>query len=176
LLAYVLDVAATAVERGLIDGGHVVVGRDDDRAREMAHRSGLSAIINDTPELGLSSSLRLGLAVLDAQATDARDAAVIFLGDQPLVRLQVVEALIARWRNGGGRIIRPCYESRPQVPGHPVLLARSVWPAANQLHGDQGFGSLPHTPRFESETLTVTGDNPDVDTRADLLALEESSR
>lgn len=176
LLSYVLDVAEAALERDLIDGGHVVVGGDDDRARDLIHRSGLNAIINDTPELGLSGSLRLGLAALEARAAHERDAAVIFLGDQPLVRLEVVETLIARWRKGGAAIIRPRYQSRPEVPGHPVLLTRSLWPAVNQLQGDEGLGALLDSAPFETVTLNVPGDNPDIDTRADLLGLEESSR
>ncbi|HEU4682104.1 MAG TPA: nucleotidyltransferase family protein [Gemmatimonadales bacterium] len=176
LLSYVLDVAEAALERDLIDGGHVIVGGDDDRARDLIHCSGLNAIINDRPELGLSSSLRLGLAALEARAGHERDAAVIFLGDQPLVRLEVVETLIARWREGGAAVIRPRYQSRPQVPGHPVLLTRSVWPAVRQLQGDEGFGALLDSAPFETVTLSVPGDNPDIDTRADLLGLEESSR
>jgi molybdenum cofactor cytidylyltransferase len=174
LLSYVLDVAEAARERGLVDGGHVVVGGEDDEARDLVRHSGLNAIINDTPELGLSGSLRLGVAALEARAAHERDAAVVFLGDQPLVRLDVVERLIARWRQGGAAIIRPRYQDQPAVPGHPVLLTRSVWPAAEHLQGDEGFGSLLHSAAPEAVTLNVPGGNPDVDTRADLLGLEES--
>jgi molybdenum cofactor cytidylyltransferase len=176
LLAYVLDVAVAALEGGLLDGGHVVVAADDEQALRLSHRLGLSTIINHAPGLGLSNSVRLGLAALEAQAQDEQDAAVIFLGDQPLVRLQVVAALVARWRQGGAAIVRPRYQGRPEVPGHPVLLTRPVWPAVNQLQGDQGFGPLFDSASFETVTLSVPGENPDVDTQADLLGLEESSR
>ncbi len=176
LLAHVLDVAVAALEGGLLDGGHVVVGADDDQAQSLSHRLGLNTIINHAPGLGLSNSVRLGLATLEAQAHHEQEAALIFLGDQPLIRLEVVAALIARWREGGAAIIRPRYQSRPEVPGHPVLLTRSVWPAVNQLQGDQGFGSLLDSAPFETVILSVPGDNPDVDTQADLLRLEESSR
>jgi molybdenum cofactor cytidylyltransferase len=176
LLAHVLDVAGAALKGGLLNGGHVVVGAGDDRALSLSNRSGLNTIINDGPELGLSRSIRLGLAAIEAQAHDQQDAALIFLGDQPLVRLEVVAALVARWRQGGAAIIRPRYQSQPEVPGHPVLLTRPVWPAANELRGDDGLGSLLHSAPFETVTLSVAGDNPDVDTKADLLGLEESSQ
>jgi hypothetical protein len=46
---------------------------------------------------------------------------------------------------------------------------------AHQLRDDQGFNSLDSS-RFDTVTLDVRGDNPDIDTRADLLGLEGASR
>jgi CTP:molybdopterin cytidylyltransferase MocA len=99
---------------------------------------------------------------------------LVFLGDQPLVRIEVVEALIGRV--GSGSIVRPRYEARPDAPGHPVLLDRSIWARARQLEGDRGFSALLDSTPAETVTLDVKGDNPDVDTRADLNALEGFSR
>lgn len=183
LLSHVLDVVEVARKRGLLDGGHVVVAADDERALTLARASGLSTVINDTPELGLSHSVRLGLAALEARTNEECGAALVFLGDQPLVRIDVVEALVAAWRGpsepgtreaggGNGPIIRPRYEARPDVPGHPVLLARSIWARARQLEGDRGFSALLDSNSPDTVTLDVKGDNPDVDTRADLNALD----
>lgn len=175
LLSYVLDVVGAARQRGLIGGGHVVVGVGDDRAVALANAAGLESIINDGPELGLSHSLRLGLAAVQASSADP-GAALIFPADQPLVRIEVVEALVSRWREGGRDIIRPRYAARPKAPGHPALLTRGVWKAARRLQGDKGFASLLGSSSFQTVTIDVPGDNPDIDTRADLLGLEESSR
>jgi molybdenum cofactor cytidylyltransferase len=172
LLSYVLDVVEAAWKRGLLDGGHVVVAADDDRALTLARTRGLGTIINDAPELGLSHSVRLGLAALEARTIEEAGAALVFLGDQPLVRLDVVEALIARV--GSGPIVRPRYEADPDAPGHPVLLARSIWARARRLEGDRGFGALLGSNPREIVTIDVKGNNPDVDTRPDLNALEES--
>jgi molybdenum cofactor cytidylyltransferase len=174
-LYYVLDIVETAGKRGLLDGGHVVVGADDDRALALSHRAGLGVVINDAPEHGLSHSLRLGLAALEESDADRMEGVLLFLGDQPLVRLDVIEALVERWRSGSGDIVRPRYQARPEVPGHPVLLARSVWQMAHRLRDDQGFSALDSS-QFDTVTLDVPGDNPDIDTRADLLGLEEASR
>lgn len=166
LLAYPLAVVAAAGERGLIAGGRVVIAADDDASLELVREMKLEPVSNSAPELGLSHSLQLGL---DALRDTEAEAALILLGDQPLVRIEVVESLISSWHSGGGAIIRPRYEASPGIPGHPVLVARSMWPWIRQMKGDAGFASL----GSGGETLVdVTGQNPDVDTLGDLQALE----
>jgi len=168
LLAYPLALVAAARGRGLIGGGHVVIPAHDDASRRLVGDMRLQHILNSAPERGLSYSLQLGLAALEE--AEAPEAALVLLGDQPLVRLEVVEAIISAWHAGGEAIIRPRYEASPDVPGHPVLVARGVWPLIRELQGDAGLGSVPSRPR---ETLVdVTGHNPDVDTLRDLQALE----
>lgn len=175
LLSYVLDVVAAARKRGLLDGGHVVVAAGDDRGVTLARGAGLEPIINNAPELGLSHSLRLGFAALETRRPEPAQAALVFLGDQPLVRSDVVEALVTAWREGGGAVIRPRYADSPGTPGHPVLVARAIWTRAHALEGDQGLGAVLDSSPSETVTLDVKGDNPDVDTQRDLDALEESS-
>ena len=168
LLAYPLALVAAARGRGLIGGGHVVIPAHDDASRRLVGDMRLQHILNSAPERGLSYSLQLGLAALEE--AEAPEAALVLLGDQPLVRLEVVEAIISAWHAGGEAIIRPRYEASPDVPGHPVLVARSAWPLIRDLQGDAGFGSTRPRPR---ETLVdATGHNPDVDTLSDLQALE----
>jgi CTP:molybdopterin cytidylyltransferase MocA len=167
LLAYPLAVVAAGSEHGLIDGGHVVVRDDDDVSLGLVQAKKLAPVQNTAPDLGLSYSLQIGLDSL--QRTEAA-AALILLGDQPLVRLEVVEALISAWYSSAGPIIRPRYEANPKVPGHPVLVVRSAWPLIRDLKGDAGFGSLGS--RLRETLVDVTGDNPDVDTLTDLRSLQ----
>ena len=168
LLAYPLALVAAARERGLIGGGHIVIPANDEASCGLVRDLKLETVLNSAPERGLSYSLQLGLAALEE--ADGLEATLILLGDQPLVRLEVVEAIISAWYAGGEAIIRPRYEANPNVPGHPVLVARSVWPLIRELKGDAGFGSVELRTR---ETLVdVTGHNPDVDTLSDLQALE----
>ncbi|MGZ8392568.1 MAG: nucleotidyltransferase family protein [Gemmatimonadales bacterium] len=171
LLSCVVEVVQIARTRGLLDGGHIVIAADDERGLALAHAGGLDAIINHAPDQGLSHSLRLGLAALEA--SPLAEAALVFLGDQPLVRLGVVEALVGA---GGGRVVRPRYEGHPDTPGHPVLLPRAIWERARELEGDDGFRALLSSSLTETLALDVKGQNPDVDTRADLNELEGRSR
>lgn len=176
LLSHVVDVVVAARKRGLLDGGHVVVAAGDARGLALADAGGLGTIVNPAPDLGLSHSLQLGLAALEVHTIAEAGAVLVFLGDQPLVRLEVVEALVTAWRQGTGAVVRPRYEASPGTPGHPVLLARSLWGRAHRLEGDQGFGALFDSGTLEAVALDVKGDNPDVDTRADLKALDGLQR
>jgi CTP:molybdopterin cytidylyltransferase MocA len=173
LLAHVLDVVSAACKSGLVHGGHVIVAAEDQTSQDLCTRAGLEPIRNEAPGLGLSHSLQLGLGALEKMNDDPPAAAIIFLGDQPRVRLEIVEQLIAAYRRHPAAVIRPRYQQQPDVPGHPTLLDRSVWHLARGLEGDRGIGALLAGTSTEITMLDVPGDNPDVDTRADLLALDE---
>lgn len=178
LLSHVLDVVGAARKRRILKGGCAVVSAEDEDSRALVEKAGLEAVLNDAPSQGLSRSLQLGLAALERRTPGEPyvGAALVFLADQPLVRLGVVEGLVAAWRAGDAGIFRPRYAARPDTPGHPVLLNRSVWHLAQQLDGDHGFGGLAAHGSVRVVTLDVPGDNPDVDTPADLQALEEPAR
>ena len=55
---------------------------------------------------------------------------------------------------------------------NPVLLDRAVWPLALALEGDRGMGPFIHAAPDRTLVVPVDGDNPDVDTPADLARLE----
>jgi molybdenum cofactor cytidylyltransferase len=175
LLGHVLDVVLSARQRGLLSRGFVVLAQGDEASRELAHAAGLSSLVNSAPELGLGHSLQLALNQLQS-LPDPPAGALVFLGDQPLVRLDVVDAVISAWQEKLPALVRPRYQASPLTPGHPVLLDRSIWHLAARLQGDAGFAAILDSTDLNALTIDVTGDNPDVDTRADLIALEESSR
>jgi molybdenum cofactor cytidylyltransferase len=130
----------------------------------------LRRVVNPFPQEGLSSSVRLGLRALDADAEDVVDAAVILPADQPKVRPETILALLA------------AAESRPKTPfvvarhggdrtPNPVLARRSIWRLADELVGDRGFGPvLAAHPELVRE-VQISGTNPDVDTGDDLRRL-----
>jgi molybdenum cofactor cytidylyltransferase len=176
LLSHVLDVVRAACERGILKPGCAVVPAEDQDSRALVEKAGMEPILNDAPSQGLSRSLQLGLAALEQRKAGEphAGAALVFLADQPLVRLAVVEALVVAWRSGHAGLFRPRYGARPEAPGHPVILDRSVWRLAATLEGDHGFAGLADHGSVRVVALDVPGDNPDVDTVADLQALEES--
>jgi molybdenum cofactor cytidylyltransferase len=176
LLSHVLYVVAEGCSRQVLESGHVVIAVDDAAAQILCQKAGLTAVLNDAPGLGLSHSLRLGLEALVKLTRNESSAALIFLGDQPLVQLGVVEKVIAAYRESGAAVVRPRYEAHPSVPGHPTLLDRSTWHLARNLQGDRGLADLLVSASIETVTIDVSGDNPDVDTQADLNALQETPR
>ncbi len=173
LLSHVLAVVESACNQGLLAQGHVVLAVGHERAASLVRGARLEVLINDASNLGLSRSLRIGLASLESE-TEA-GAAIILLGDQPRVRLEVIEQLVKAWQEGRGTIVRPRYEAQADAPGHPVLLSRTMWAHVRRLKGDFGLRELFDAACPGLVTLDVPGDNPDVDTRDDLQALEETT-
>jgi CTP:molybdopterin cytidylyltransferase MocA len=174
LLAYPLSVVAAACNKGLLRSGHVVIADNDEKSRLLVHEMNLQPVLNNCLDQGMSHSIRVGLEAVELYDEQAAGA-LIFLGDQPLVHLSVVEALISAWQLRPTTIIRPLYEAAPNVPGHPVLVPRGVWPEIRELTGDVGFGRLPGHWE-ETFLIRASGDNPDVDTLRDLQVLEALPR
>jgi molybdenum cofactor cytidylyltransferase len=125
-------------------------------------------VTNETPQEGLSSSVRLGLRELDGDA--GVTAAVILPGDQPRVRPDVIRQLVeTAAASPEPLLIAPRYAG--DAAPNPVLARRAGWRLADELVGDHGFGPLlAHWPDLVRR-IPVAGANPDVDTQDDLAAL-----
>ena len=144
----------------------VVVVRDESSAIRAA-LAGLSIrwAVNHDAERGMSTAIRAGIAGLPAEA----EAAILALGDQPLVDGRVVERIIARWRASGARAVQPRYD---EGRGHPVLFDRSLFPALGALEGDVGARAVLDSVGNALDLLTVAGPRPiDVDTPDALRAV-----
>jgi molybdenum cofactor cytidylyltransferase len=172
LLAHVLAaVAGLGLARPI-----VVVGPDGDPIRsttEAGEAAEIRWVVNPDRDAGLSSSVRLGLgAVADLEAGAA--AALILLGDQPLVRPAVIEALLAATRPSRTSIVAPRYADGGGP--NPIIIARSRWPLAADATGDRGLGPVLAAHPELVTWVDVEGANPDVDTPADLAAAAWAAR
>lgn len=125
-------------------------------------------VTNERPQDGLSSSLRVGL---DAASEDpAAEAVLVVLGDQPAIRADVIRAVMDAAQGSATPFVRARY-AEDGAP-NPVLVRRSAWAMAASLSGDRGLGPLlAARPELVLE-VPVAGANPDVDTPADLAALQ----
>lgn len=165
ILQWVLDtLAAIGLGETVVVLGH----RADEIERAIAWRDE-RRIVNPDPDRGMSGSLRLGLAGLGSST----EAALIALGDQPLVRADVVDRLISSLEPGGPPIVAPRYATGGP---NPLLVGRAAWPVADQATGDRGLGPLLAGRRDLVIEIPVDGANPDVDTRADLSQLAALAR
>jgi molybdenum cofactor cytidylyltransferase len=166
VLAHVLDRI-----RNEVDETVVVLG-DDAAAIDaaIAWPAGIRVAVNPDPSRGLASSVLAGVAAARDRASEP-DAILIALGDQPRLAPSVVRGLIASLDDP-----RPLKVPRyaDGANANPVLLARPAFDLVAEASGDRGLGPvIARHPELVHE-LPVAGRNPDVDTPADLAALQRT--
>ena len=123
-------------------------------------------VVNADFARGQSTSLRLGLRSAD----DRSAGAAVLLGDQPGVTAGLIDEVANAFRTAGLPAARPVYEGADgrRVPGHPVLLARRIWPEVELLEGDEGARALLSAHPGWLLEIPVEGEAPgDIDTRED---------
>ena len=127
----------------------------------------LDLVYNPDAARGQSTSVRAGL---DAVPPDT-EAVVFILGDQPGIDPNVIDALIATWRESHAPVVAPRYEDGM---GNPVLFDRRTFPELAALEGDTGARPVARAYHASGQLLLVpvAGTSPpDVDTEADFAAL-----
>lgn len=107
-------------------------------------------------ETGPGASLRCGLAAL----SPGIEAAAVVLADGPLLAPAAIDRVVSAWRSRAGDVVAASYGG---ARGHPVVLARRVWPAVP----DEGARALAPV-LVPCDDLGPPGD---VDTPGDLDAL-----
>lgn len=128
VLQHTIDSAASAGLDELI----VVLGHVAARVRSAVDLPpGARAITNPEFASGQTSSLRSGLAAVDARA----EAAVVLLGDQPGLQPTTVRTVVEGWRSGTAPVARAVYRG---TPGHPVVIGRAAFAAFENASGDDG--------------------------------------
>ncbi|HZT67239.1 MAG TPA: nucleotidyltransferase family protein [Acidimicrobiales bacterium] len=143
----------------------VVVGC---QAPEVAAAAGALAEIVENPawEEGMSTSLRAGLATVIADP--AVTAVAVALADQPRIGADAYRRLAAAHAEGAQLAVATYGGKR----GHPVLIGRAHFDEAMRMTGDEGARSLLAAHDVVEVPCDGTGDAYDVDTPADLAALE----
>lgn len=167
LLGHVLgNVRASRVDETI-----VVLGDSADRVRHEVQMEGAKVVENRAYQDGMSSSLKTGLAALGPGA----EAFFVVLADEPFVRPETFDALIAARESSRARIVIPTYLG---VRGNPVLLDRSLASEADTITGDQGCRALHQ--RHPAETFEVPVADPgvliDLDTPEELGRARETLR
>jgi molybdenum cofactor cytidylyltransferase len=144
-------------------------------ARQLAaHASQIpfaTAIVNDSPQGGMTSSLRVALPALEGS-----DRLGIVLADKPLLSRSTLERLEARAASSDRDIVYP--RSRDGAPGHPVYLSPSAMKASARLPDGDTLRALREDPALS--TLAIECDDPgayfDIDTEADWFEAERLAR
>ena len=125
--------------------------------------------INDRYEDGIASSVVAGVRAVQHVA----GAVIVLLADQPLVTPAHLAALVAAWSGAETEIVASSYAG---TTGVPALFARGAFDRLLALRGDQGARALFDDARFEVRTVAFADAAVDIDTPADLSALQRSAR
>ena len=92
-------------------------------------------LLNYAADRGLSTSVTAGL-----WAANPQSAGVMFLlGDQPLIRKELINSLIEKFTAGAARIVAPSFNGEAR---NPVLFHRELFADLLQLTGDRGGRAL----------------------------------
>lgn len=160
----VVDAALAAA----VEGVYVVTGHE--HARVEAALAGRPVELVPNPEYagGLSTSLGRGIAALPPEV----EAALVCLGDMPLVTPADLDRLIAAFDPGEGRAI--CVPTFDGKRGNPVLWSSRYFPEMQSLRGDVGARHL--IGEYAEAVCEVAVDRPAVLTDVDSPAELESVR
>ena len=148
----------------------VVLGHQQHEVRQALRGLKVRFTVNPEFEAGLSTSLRVGLDALPADAAGA----VVCLGDMPRVTAALIDRLIAAFDPVEGRgIVVPTWRGKQ---GNPVLWARAYFPEMQTVAGDVGAKHL--IGLHADAVVEVEAENDaaliDIDTPEALAAYAES--
>ena len=123
---------------------------------------------NPDPTRGLASSLQIGLRSLDQRL----HGAVVLLGDVPGVSTALIDELVARGRETRAPAVVSTWRGRRSPP---VVLHKSLWPAAFELQGDIGMRDiLKDQVVLEFAVTEALGSLDDIDTPSDYIRASRS--
>jgi molybdenum cofactor cytidylyltransferase len=159
LVCHVVEAAVTSSAKPVI----VVTGHRAGEIEASLEEFPIQGVRNPAFADGLSTSLRAGFAALPPHTR----AAVVLLGDMPLIKASLIDTLVSAWRAMG--------EPAAVVPtvngqrGNPVVLSHDLKGVIEGLSGDTGAGPIL---RGRTDVVECPVDDPailrDVDTIDDL--------
>ncbi|MBF9197615.1 nucleotidyltransferase family protein [Microvirga terrestris] len=128
--------AAEAAVHSLANPVIVVTGHRADAVEEELNGLPIQVVHNPLFADGLSTSLKRGFSALPEETR----AAIILLGDMPLVGSDLINAVVAGWHESGGpAALVPTLSGRR---GNPVVISRGLQAVIEGLSGDVGAGSV----------------------------------
>jgi len=126
-------------------------------------------LVNPAADGDQSSSLIAGLWAIDPKS----DGALFLAGDQPMIRSELIQALVERFENSSSLIVAPRFRGRIR---NPVLIRRELFPELLQLAGDADARALAE--KHRGKTALIEWNDAvsfvDIDVREDYERLKRS--
>ena len=148
----------------------VVLGANFDRTK--AEISDLEAEIcfNENWQSGLSSSIKCGLRKL-LEIHPQSSAVIISLGDQPLIKAEMFDQFVKKFRETKKPIIAAEYG---ETVGVPALFAGEIFDELFQVENDKGARSIIEKYKNSTEKIPLPEAAFDIDTLEDYENLIEN--
>lgn len=154
IIEYILDTVKQCSFKDV-----VLVGRGK-KILDIAERKGIRVIKNDRAINGQSQSIKLGINNLSCA-----EGYMFFTGDQPLVDVETIEALLNKFYENKHCIIVPKYEEKR---GNPVIFPAEFKSELLNLKGDMGgreiiknYGDRIYYVSIEREEILFDVDTPE---------------
>jgi molybdenum cofactor cytidylyltransferase len=139
----------------------VVVYAEDDVKRAINGRAEVA--YNAKASSGMASSLHIGLRAMRPEI----EAAMVLLGDQPLVGSRTVATLLRAWRREGSRPAVAVAQGDDGGWAPPVILSRELWEELFALKGDAGARQVLQGRPELLDIVPAPGRPDDIDTPDD---------
>lgn len=121
--------------RSRIDEVILVLGHESGPIKARFEGAPIRMAVNPEYREGMSTSITCGIREASADS----GAFLIALGDQPLVRSEVVDQLVSAYESSGKGIVVPTHGG---LAGHPVIFELKYRDALLSLTGDKGGKSI----------------------------------
>jgi molybdenum cofactor cytidylyltransferase len=132
----VLRYAVEAAVGSMAQPVFVVTGHRSSEVESALEDLPVKIVPNPSFAQGLSTSLKAGFAALPPKAK----AAIVLLGDMPLVTAALIDKLVSAWEQGGQpAALVPVLNGQR---GNPVVISRTLHGLIEGLSGDSGAGLI----------------------------------
>ncbi len=142
----------------------IVLGSDKDEVLRTTDKLPVMYCYNGDYKNGMLSSVKCGFRYLPQ---DFR-AAMVFLGDQPMIETSVINNVIKGYNESGKGIVIPVYKKKR---GHPLLVDNKYREEIMNLNGQEGLREL--AKRYADDLLEIETENPsilkDIDTEEEYI-------
>lgn len=154
--------AAEAMTESSCDPVVVVLGAET--GMSTIEIAGLSVVqcLNENWQSGMSSSIKIGLAMLLELAPEI-DAVLVSLCDQPFITTEMLNRFGEKFATTNAAVIAAAYNG---VTGVPALFSCEIFEELSHLDGDKGARDLIRS-RFDVETIDLPEAAFDIDTPDD---------
>jgi molybdenum cofactor cytidylyltransferase len=167
-----LDRTIRIVRESGVETVFVVLGAHHERIASCADLKTVHSIFNKDWEQGIATSIQAGVRAVQEACPDA-GAVMLLVCDQPRLSSQHLRALIETH----ARALEPAIvaSSYAGIAGIPAIFPAGQFAELSALCGDSGAKLLLRNPRCALVEVPFAGGEVDVDTPADLAAMDESS-